>query len=60
MMLSGQGYYGKNELEAPIAPTHVDSNGNLYISTYNVPAGGGYTVTVSLHKLEGFAPPPGY
>jgi hypothetical protein len=59
-MLSGQGYYGRNELDAPIPPTLSDSNGNLYISTYNIPAKGGYSITLTLRKTQGYASPPGY
>lgn len=55
MMLSGQGYYGKNELQLPISTTLANSDGHLYVSTYNVPAGGGYTITLSLRKAQGFA-----
>lgn len=60
MMLSGRGYYGKNELDAPIEPTDHAHDTNIYISTYNVPAGGGYSITLSLRKVEGFASPPSY
>jgi hypothetical protein len=60
IMLSGTDYYGRNELDAPIGPKQSDSNGNLYISTYNVPAGGGYSITLTLRKVQGFASASGY
>ncbi len=59
-MLSGQGYYGRNEMDAPIQPSLGDSDGNLYLSTYNVPAKGGYSITLTLRKSQGFASSPGY
>jgi hypothetical protein len=62
IMLSGTDYFGRNELNAAIKPNPllVGGNGNLYISTYNVLAGGGYSITLSLHKVSGFASPAGY
>jgi hypothetical protein len=59
-MFSGQGYYGRNELDAPIGPNLPDSNGDVYVSTYAVPASGGFSLTVTFRKTQGYASPPGY
>lgn len=59
-MLSGTGYYGRNALDAPIAPAVSDGTGNMYVSTYGIPAGGGYSITLTLRKVLGFAQIPIY
>jgi hypothetical protein len=59
-VLSGQGYYGRNELDAPIGPRLADSDGNVYLSTYAIPASGGYSLTLTLRKTQGYASPPNY
>ncbi len=59
---SESGYFGRNELDAPIVPSSalVNQNGNLYVSTYGIIGGGGYSIVVSLRKRQGYAEAPGY
>jgi hypothetical protein len=56
--LNGTGYYGRNQLSSAFPNIMAVPNGNLYISTYGVPAKGGYCLIVDLRKQAGFAPRP--
>ena len=60
-VLSGQGSLGKNAGIATSLKNAVpNTDGNLYVSTANVAANGGYTLIVELHKGQGFAGKPVY
>ena len=58
--LSDSGNYGRNQFDEPIAPNVVAGNGNLYVSTYGMPAGGGYAINIRLRKYLGYASVPIY
>lgn len=58
--LSDSGNYGRNQFDSPIPPNVVAGNGNLYVSTYDMPAGGGYAINIRLRKYLGYASVPIY
>jgi hypothetical protein len=65
--LSGSGYIGRNNnnnlsMRFTLAqvPALTNPNGNIYISTYGIPAKGGYSVLLELRKAAGFAQRPVY
>lgn len=62
LMLCGNGYMGSNQQPMKVGPpaTLTAPNGNIYISTYSVPAKGGYTLLLRLRKSAGFARTSGY
>lgn len=63
-MLTGTGYMGRNHLGGMrLAPpaTLTSPNGNIYISTYDLPAlNGGYDIIAEIRKTAGFAQRPTY
>jgi hypothetical protein len=63
LMLSEVGDFGEAAsgwAKTKIFPLPVNPNGNLYVSTYGIPANGGYHIFVELRKEQGFAPVPQY
>lgn len=59
MLLSGTGYFGKNNLPAEILNNALNKTGNFSISTYTTSsAKAGYTVIVEFRKNKGFAQKP--
>jgi hypothetical protein len=59
--LTGDGYYGRNDLDAPLTPDPLPNfNGNIYVSTYGVAALGGYSIVLSCRKVQGYAQAPVY
>jgi len=57
----GTGYYGRNALQAEIvAPDSANSDGSIYVSTYDMGAKGGYDIVLELRKSLGYAEPTIY
>lgn len=60
--LTGSGYFGENALPTLIPNNAADpvTVGNIYASTFGLPASGSYTVVLELAKLNGYAQRPVY
>lgn len=60
MVLAGEGYWGDNALNGIISNDIASPNGNVYVSTHGLAAGGGYSLILRFQKGAGFAQHPIY
>jgi len=61
LLTEGNGYYGRNELQMEIvASAAANTDGSIYISSYNMTSGGAYDITLEIRKSVGFAQPQIY